>query len=85
MSTTNNQPDDPQAHGREPEPHTPDQSPAERPQARDTLGWTKTGLSAAFCTTGVVLSLTGHEAVGVALISAGSLGGGIQINLPGRK
>lgn len=38
------------------------------------------GLSAAFCTTGAVLSLTGYEAPGGALITAGTgaLGGGIS-------
>ncbi|MGA5565319.1 hypothetical protein ACPCUV_29700 [Streptomyces platensis] len=86
MSTTNGHPDDPQSHGTQPaQPPTPDQTPAERPRAQDALGWTTLGLSAAFCTTGVVLTLTGHEGAGVALIGAGALGGGIQINIPARK
>jgi len=32
-------------------------------RAQNALDWATVGLSAAFCTTGVVLSLTGHEAV----------------------
>ncbi|MFI6683227.1 hypothetical protein [Streptomyces sp. NPDC050485] len=49
------------------------------PHAQNALGWATVGLSAAFCTTGVVLSLTGHEEAGIALIAAGSLGGGISV------
>ncbi|MFG2097279.1 hypothetical protein [Streptomyces sp. NPDC048612] len=86
MSTTNGHPDDSQSHGTQPaEPPTPDPAPAERPRARDALGWTALGLSVVLCTTGVALTLTGHDEAGVALIGAGSLGGGIQINIPARK
>ncbi|MFE9607867.1 hypothetical protein [Streptomyces sp. NPDC006012] len=80
MSTTNSIPDDAQSHGTPPtEPHTPDNPSEEQPQARNALAWTTTGLSAAFCTTGVVLSLTGHEEAGIALISAGAAGRGVSI------
>jgi hypothetical protein len=75
MFTTN----DPHPHETPPtEPHTPDENPAEQPRAQTALTWATVGLSAAFCTTGVVLSLTGHEEAGVALINAGTFGGGVS-------
>ncbi|WP_141206187.1 hypothetical protein [Streptomyces griseorubiginosus] len=78
MLTTNDDPDDPQPHGTPTEPRTLDETPAEHPRAQNALAWATVGLSAAFCTTGVVLSLTGHEGTGIALIAAGSLGGGVS-------
>ncbi len=74
MSTTNSHPGDPQSHGRPPaEPHTPDQPYEARPHT-DALGWATLGLTAAFGTTGVVLTLTGHEGAGIALMGLCSLG-----------
>lgn len=79
MGTTNTHPDDPQPHEAAPsEPHVPEQDTAQRTRAQSALAWATVGLSAAFCTTGAFLSLTGHQATGLALISAGSLGGGIS-------
>ncbi len=80
MPTTNSHPDDQQPHGTPPnEPHTPNETPAERPRSQNALAWVTIGLSAVGCTTGVVLSLTGHEGVGVALITAaGSLARGVS-------
>ncbi|MGW6309511.1 hypothetical protein [Streptomyces niveus] len=81
MSTTNSHSDDPEPQGPQPtEPHTPDEAPTEQPPAQNGLAWAAVGLSAAFCTTGALLSVTGHEAAGDALITAGAgvLGGGIS-------
>ncbi|MFJ5305602.1 hypothetical protein [Streptomyces sp. NPDC088350] len=79
MSTTDGHSDDQQPHGTPPtEPHMPDETPAEHPRARSALAWATVGLSAAFCTTGMVLSLTGHEGAGIALIAAGSLERGVS-------
>ncbi|MFS8199110.1 hypothetical protein ACLVWQ_10520 (plasmid) [Streptomyces sp. CWNU-52B] len=79
MPTTNNHPDDPQPHGTPPaEPRTPDETAAEHPRAQNALAWATVGLSAACCTAGVVLSMTGHEGTGIALIGAGSLGRGVS-------
>jgi hypothetical protein len=71
MSITSTHPDDPQ-------PHTPEATPAEQPCAQNGLAWATVGLSAACFTAGVVLSLTGHEETGRALITAGSLGRGVN-------
>ena len=81
MPTANDRPDDLQPHGTPSnEPQTTDQISSEHPRAQNAPAWAMVGLSAAFCTTGVVLSLTGHEAAGGALITAGAgvLGGGIS-------
>ncbi|MER5899353.1 hypothetical protein ABT150_04350 [Streptomyces mirabilis] len=81
MPTTNDHSDDLQQHGTpSSELQTPDQAPSEHPRAQNALAWAMVGLSAAFCTTGAVLSLTGYEAPGGALITAGAgaLGGGIS-------
>ncbi|WP_310726219.1 hypothetical protein [Streptomyces sp. N2A] len=80
MSTTNGHPEDPTSHGRPPaEPPTPDQTATERPSAQGgALGWATIGLTAVFCTTGVVLTLTGHDGAGIALISVCSLGRGVD-------
>ncbi|MEU7222316.1 hypothetical protein [Streptomyces chrestomyceticus] len=87
MSTTSSGPsDDPQAHGTPPaEPHTPDAVPAERPREQSALGWARVTLSALSCTAGVALTLTGHAEAGVALITAGSVGGGVQVHISVRK
>ena len=71
MPITSNHPDDPQ-------PHTPEATPAEQPCAQNGLAWATVGLSAACFTAGVVLSLTGHEEAGRDLITAGSLGRGVN-------
>ncbi|MER0240830.1 hypothetical protein AAHZ94_02075 [Streptomyces sp. HSW2009] len=73
MPITNGYPDDPQPHGTPTEPHTPDETPAERTRSQNVLAWVTVGLSAACCTAGVVLSLTGYEETGIALIAAGPL------------
>ncbi|GAB2773428.1 hypothetical protein [Streptomyces daliensis] len=79
MPTTNDHPDDPQPHGTPPtEAHTPDETPAEHPRSENALAWATIGLSTACCTAGVVLSLTGHEEVGIALIAVGSLERGVS-------
>lgn len=80
MLTTNSHPDDQQPHGTPPnEPHTPNETPAERPRSQNALAWVTVGLSAVRFAAGVVLSLTGHVEIGVALIaSAGSLEQGIS-------
>lgn len=81
MPTTNDHPDDLQPYGTPPsELQTTGQVPSEHPRPQNALAWTVVGLSAAFCITGVVLSLTGYEAAGGALITAGAgvLGGGIS-------
>ncbi|MBU6530935.1 hypothetical protein [Streptomyces mayonensis] len=79
MSTTNNASDDPQSHGTPPtEPHTPDEAPTEQPRSHNALAWATVGLSAACCTAGAILSLTGHEEAGTALIAAGSLERGVS-------
>ncbi|MGW6791309.1 hypothetical protein [Streptomyces chartreusis] len=74
MPTTNDHPDDRQPHGTT-EPH---ETPAGHPRPQNTLAWATVGLSAAFCTAGVILSLTGHEGAGIALIAAGSLERGVS-------
>ncbi|WP_328465900.1 hypothetical protein [Streptomyces sp. NBC_00448] len=80
MSTTDTHSNDPQSHEAAPsEPHAPEQGSPDRTRAQNTLAWTTVGLSAALCTTGAVLSLTGHQETGIALIRAGSLGGAIRI------
>ena len=71
MPITSTHPDDPQ-------PHTPEATPAEQPGTQNSLAWATVGLSAACFTAGVVLSLTGHEEAGKALITAGSLGRGVN-------
>ncbi|MFI8204819.1 hypothetical protein [Streptomyces sp. NPDC085937] len=81
MSTTKDHSDDLQPHGTPPsELQTPEQAPSEPSRAQNALVWATVGLSVAFCTTGVVLSLTGHDAAGGALITvgAGFLGGVIS-------
>ncbi|WCH92722.1 hypothetical protein POD33_11600 [Streptomyces moderatus] len=79
MPTTNDHLDDPQPHGTPPtEPYTPDETPAEPPRSHNALAWATVGLSAVCCTAGVVLSLTGHEGAGIALIAAGSLERGVS-------
>jgi hypothetical protein len=79
MPITSSHPDDPQPQGTPPaEPHTQEETPAEQPHAQGALAWATIGLSAACCTAGVVLSLTGHEETGGALITAGSLGRGVN-------
>jgi hypothetical protein len=81
MPTPNDHSDDLQPHGTPPsEPQTPYQAPSEHPRAQNAFAWVMVGLSAAFCATGVALSLTGHEAAGGALITAGAgaLRGGIS-------
>ncbi|MEW1861553.1 hypothetical protein AB0399_14430 [Streptomyces sp. NPDC088194] len=77
---------DPQSREAAPsEPHAPDapdapeQGSPDRTRAQSTLAWTTVGWSAALCTTGAVLSLTGHQETGIALIRAGSLAGAIRI------
>lgn len=45
---------------------------------RSGFAWATVGLSAACFTAGVVLSLAGHEETGRALITAGSLGRGVN-------
>lgn len=71
---------------REPQPHgtLPAQTPAQHPPSRSALGWAQVGLSATCCTTGVLLTLTGHNDLGIALIHAGALGGSITINITGK-
>lgn len=79
MSTTNGLPDDPQSHGTPPaQPPTPGQTPAAHPRAQDAFAWTTLGLFTACCTAGVVLTLTGHEEAGAALIHAAFLAGAVR-------
>ncbi|MEU3002376.1 hypothetical protein ABZ684_33310 [Streptomyces sp. NPDC006995] len=73
MTITNDHSDDLQPHGTPPsEPQTPDEAPSEPSRAHNALSWAMVGLSTAFCATGVALSLTGHEAAGGVLITAGA-------------
>lgn len=79
MPTTNSHSNDPRPQTTPPsEPNTPDQHHAEHTRTQQTLAWATVGLSAAFWTAGVVLSLMGHEAVGAALVTAYSSGGGVS-------